>query len=120
MNTPNYVNTPQDAIDRLRAEAPEIEGLQMNPGDVWTSDGTLTRLRPAPDWSRRMEHIEELSRQHRAQIAEDFASEASRRPTCTSASTTTSPACCRPTRRLPSGSTSSPGGSSTGRTAATG
>ena len=47
----------------------------MNPGDVWTSDGTLTRLRPAPDWSRRLEHIEELSRQHRAQIAEGFASE---------------------------------------------
>ena len=75
MNTTNYVNTPQDAVDRLRAEAPEIEGLQMNPGDVWTSDGTLTRLRPAPDWSRRLEHIEELSRQHRAQIAEGFASE---------------------------------------------
>jgi UDP-MurNAc hydroxylase len=75
MNTANYVNTPQEAVDRLRAEAPEIEGLQMNPGDVWTSDGTLTRLRPAPDWSRRLEHIEELSRQHRAQIAEAFASE---------------------------------------------
>jgi hypothetical protein len=75
MNTPNYVNTPQDAVDRLRHEAPDIEGLQMNPGDVWTSDGTLTRLRPAPDWSRRLEHIEELSRQHVAQIAEGFASE---------------------------------------------
>ena len=75
MNTSNYVNTPQDAVDRLRHEAPDIEGLQMNPGDVWTSDGTLTRLRPAPDWSRRLEHIEELSRQHRAQIAEGFASE---------------------------------------------
>jgi len=75
MNTPNYVNTPQEAVERLRVEAPEIEGLQMNPGDVWTSDGTLTRLRPAPDWSRRLEHIEELSRQHGAQIAEGFASE---------------------------------------------
>jgi len=75
MNTPNYVNTPQDAVDRLRHETPDIEGLQMNPGDVWTSEGTLTRLRPAPDWSRRLEHIEELSRQHRAQIAEGFASE---------------------------------------------
>jgi UDP-MurNAc hydroxylase len=75
LNTPHYVNTPQDAVDRLRAEAPEIEGLQMNPGDVWTSDGKLTRLQPAPDWSRRMEHIEELSQQHHAQIAELFASE---------------------------------------------
>jgi L-ascorbate metabolism protein UlaG (beta-lactamase superfamily) len=75
MNTPHYVNTPQDAVDRLRHDAPDIEGLQMNPGDVWTSDGTLTRLRPAPDWGRRLEHIEALSRQHRAQIAEGFASE---------------------------------------------
>jgi UDP-MurNAc hydroxylase len=75
MNTPDYVNTPQEAVERLRVEAPEIEGLQMNPGDVWTSDGTLTRLRRAPDWSRRLEHIEELSRQHGAQIAEGFASE---------------------------------------------
>jgi UDP-MurNAc hydroxylase len=75
MNTSNYVNTPQEAIERLRVEAPEIEGVQMNPGDVWTSDGTLTRLRPAPDWSRRLEDIEELSRRHRAQIAEGFASE---------------------------------------------
>ncbi len=75
MNTPHYVNTPQDAVERLRAEAPEIEALQMNPGDMWTSDGTLTRLRPPPDWSRRLEHVEELSRQHRAQIAEGFASE---------------------------------------------
>jgi UDP-MurNAc hydroxylase len=75
MNTASYVNTPQDAVDRLRVEAPEIEGLQMNPGDVWTSDGTLTRLHPAPDWRRRLEHVEELSRQHCAQIAEGFASE---------------------------------------------
>ncbi len=75
MNTPNYVNTPQEAVERLCVEAPQIEGLQMNPGDVWTSDGMLTRLRPAPDWSRRLEHIEELSRQHRAQVAEGFASE---------------------------------------------
>jgi L-ascorbate metabolism protein UlaG (beta-lactamase superfamily) len=75
MNTSDYVNTPQDAVDLLRAKAPEIEGLQMNPGDVWAGDGTLTRLKPPPDWSRRMEHIEALSHQHRAHIAEGFASE---------------------------------------------
>ena len=34
------------------------------------------RLRPAPDWSRRMESIEELSRDVRARGAEYFASEA--------------------------------------------
>jgi len=75
MNTEHYVNTPQDAIERLRAEAPEIEGLQMNPGDAWTADGGLTRLRPPPDWSRRLDHIEALSQEHGAQIAEYFASE---------------------------------------------
>jgi len=75
MNTPYYVNSPQDAVERLRLEAPEIEGLQMNPGDVWTSDGTLTRLKPPPDWSRRLEHIEQLSRASAGRIAEGFASE---------------------------------------------
>jgi UDP-MurNAc hydroxylase len=75
MNTADYVNTPQEALDLLRLRAPEIEGLQMNPGDVWSANGTLTRLTPAPDWSRRVEHIEALSRAHRAHIAEGFASE---------------------------------------------
>ncbi len=75
MNTDDYVNTPQDAVDLLRAKAPEIEALQMNPGDTWAADGTLTRMAPPPDWSRRLEHIEALSRQHHAQIAEGFASE---------------------------------------------
>jgi L-ascorbate metabolism protein UlaG (beta-lactamase superfamily) len=75
MNTPYYVNTPQDAVDLLRVKAPDIEGLQMNPGDVWTSDGALRRLRPPPDWSRRLEHIEEMARRHGGQIAEGFASE---------------------------------------------
>ncbi len=75
LNTANYVNTPQDAVEALRAQTPEIEGLQMNPGDVWTPEAGLERLRPAPDWSRRLEHIEELSASHRGQIAEYFASE---------------------------------------------
>jgi len=75
LNTPYYVSTPQEAIDQLAVDAPEVEGLQMNPGDVWEADGKLTRLRPPPDWSRRMEHIEELSCQHAGHIAEVFASE---------------------------------------------
>lgn len=75
MNTPHYVNTPQDAVDLLQRKAPEIEALQMNPGDEWTPTGGHVRLRPPPDWSRRLELIEELSRQHRGQIAEGFGSE---------------------------------------------
>jgi UDP-MurNAc hydroxylase len=76
LNTPMYANTPADAIDALRAGAPEIEGLQMNPGDTWTPENGHVRYRPAPDWSRRLEAIEELSRAVRARGAEYFASEA--------------------------------------------
>jgi len=75
LNTPTYGNTPAEAIDALRDGAPEIEGLQMNPGDTWTPEGGHVRLKPAPDWDRRMELIEELSRETRARGAEYFASE---------------------------------------------
>ncbi|HYD47988.1 MAG TPA: MBL fold metallo-hydrolase [Terriglobales bacterium] len=75
LNTGNYVNTPQEAVDLLRQKAPEIEGLQMNPGDVWTSAEGLMRLAPPPDWSRREDHIRELSAQHRAEIEAGFAAE---------------------------------------------
>lgn len=76
LNTPTYANTPAEAIDALRAGAPEIEGLQMNPGDTWTPENGHVRLKPAPDWARRMELIEELSRDSRGRVAEYFASEA--------------------------------------------
>ncbi len=75
LNTPMYANTPADAIAALAEGAPNIEGLQMNPGDTWTPDGGHVRRKPAPDWSQRMEHIEELSRRMRAAGAEYFASE---------------------------------------------
>jgi UDP-MurNAc hydroxylase len=75
LNTPHYVNTPQEAVEALAAVAPEIEGLQMNPGDVWTPQEGLVRYRPAPDWSRRIEDIERLSRENAGRIAEYFASE---------------------------------------------
>jgi UDP-MurNAc hydroxylase len=75
MNTAHYVNTPQEAVDLLRAQAPEIEGIQMNPGDEWSADGQLTRLHPPPDWSRRLEDIEALGRRHDGAIAAEFAGE---------------------------------------------
>lgn len=75
LNTPEYVNTPGEAVAALARVAPQIEGVQMNPGDVWSLEGGLERLRPAPDWSRRMEEIEELSRLRAKQIAEAFARE---------------------------------------------
>ena len=75
LNTSHYVNTPQEAVDALAEAAPEIEGMQMNPGDTWSLDEGLRRLHPAPDWSRRLEHIEQLSRENAGRIAEYFASE---------------------------------------------
>jgi UDP-MurNAc hydroxylase len=75
LNTPMYANTPADAIEALAAGAPHIEGLQMNPGDTWSLEQGHERRKPAPDWSRRMEAIEELGRAMRAPRAEYFASE---------------------------------------------
>jgi UDP-MurNAc hydroxylase len=76
LNNPMYANTPADAVAALSEGAPEIEGLQMNPGDTWSPERGHVRLRPAPDWSRRLESLEELSRDVRARSAEYFASEA--------------------------------------------
>lgn len=76
LNTPMYANTPAEALAALQAEAPEIAGLQMNPGDTWSPEAGHVRLKPAPDWDRRMELIEALSRETRARGAEYFASEA--------------------------------------------
>jgi UDP-MurNAc hydroxylase len=75
LNTPHYVNSPAEAVEALAAAAPDIEGLQMNPGDTWTPQEGLVRLHPAPDWERRMDDIERLSRENAGRIAEYFASE---------------------------------------------
>lgn len=75
MNTGDYVNTPAEALEELAKAAPEIEGLQMNPGDRWTPEGGLRRLNPAPDWSRRIEAIAQLSRDNADRIAARLAAE---------------------------------------------
>jgi len=75
LNTSDYVNTPREALDLLAKVAPEVEGLQMNPGDVWTPTEGLQRRNPAPDWSQRISMIEALSAQHSAAIADNFARE---------------------------------------------
>lgn len=75
MNDPDYTNTPGDAIAALAAGAPEIEGLQMNPGDRWSAAEGHRRLKPAPDWSRRMEQIASMSEQMRDRIDHYFAQE---------------------------------------------
>ncbi|HER19884.1 MAG TPA: hypothetical protein ENO14_02435, partial [Chromatiales bacterium] len=75
MNDPDYANTPGEAIDALAAGAPEIEGLQMNPADRWSEEGGLQRFKPAPDWNRRIEMIEALSRDMRGTVEKYFADE---------------------------------------------
>lgn len=75
LNNGEYVNTPAEAIAALAQAAPEIEGVQMNPGDRWSLGEGLCRLAPPPDWSRRMEHLEEMSAAASGRIAEYFASE---------------------------------------------
>ena len=68
LNTGDYVSTPKEALEALAAAAPEIEGIQMNPGDQWTPEEGLQRRQPAPDWDRRIELIEELSHARRAEV----------------------------------------------------
>jgi len=75
LNTSHYVNTPQDAIDVLLEKAPEIEGLQMNPGDVWTPEEGHQRFKPAPDWSKRDAEIAAMARAKRAEVTKYFDSE---------------------------------------------
>jgi UDP-MurNAc hydroxylase len=75
LNTPAYANTPGEAVAALEKALPDVEVLQMNPGDEWSPKEGLKRLEPAPDWSRRMDHIEAMSRQMRGRIVEYFASE---------------------------------------------
>ena len=67
LNDSNYVNTPGEAIEALRVGAPEIEGLQMNPGDRWSESEGLVRLKPAPEWNKRIEEIQRLSGEVREQ-----------------------------------------------------
>jgi len=57
----NNINTPDQAIAALCQGAPEIEGIQMNPGDVWVPESGLSRRRPAPDFTKKQEHLQVLS-----------------------------------------------------------
>ncbi|MBK8975805.1 MAG: MBL fold metallo-hydrolase [Planctomycetes bacterium] len=65
----NNINTPDDAIARLAELAPEVEGVQMNPGDTWTRAGGLVRRAPAPDFRRKLEHVRELAEREAGRIA---------------------------------------------------
>jgi UDP-MurNAc hydroxylase len=76
----NNVNTPDQAIARLAELAPEVEGLQMNPGDVWTADGGLRRHGPVPDFARKEREIAALAAGWAERIAALRAAEPAARP----------------------------------------
>lgn len=57
----NNINTPDEAIVALRAAAPGIEGVQMNPGDRWTAKGGLERHAPAPDFTAKPAQLSALA-----------------------------------------------------------
>ncbi|MEQ8768406.1 MAG: MBL fold metallo-hydrolase [Planctomycetota bacterium] len=80
MNEINNINTPDEAAALLAEQHPEIEGVQMNPGDTWTAQDGLQRLEPAPDFSKRLEHIQEIGRARAEEIAAIRASEPPARP----------------------------------------
>lgn len=62
MNEVNNINNPDDAVAALAEACPDVEAVQMNPGDEWTAEGGLERRAEPPDWSRRQELVEEMSR----------------------------------------------------------
>jgi UDP-MurNAc hydroxylase len=63
MNEPdqNNINTPDEAIALLAERRPEVEGVQMNPGDRWTLAGGLRRHAPPPDFARKTDEIRALA-----------------------------------------------------------
>jgi len=80
MNEVNNINPPSEAIDELHAHAPEVDAVQMNPGDTWSVVEGHVPLKPAPDWSRRLEHIRELAAAQADRIATLRAAEPPARP----------------------------------------
>lgn len=67
--TQNNVNTPDDAIALLARLAPEVEGLQLNPGDRWSIAGGVRRHAAPPDFSRKAAQIAALAAEWRPRIA---------------------------------------------------
>jgi UDP-MurNAc hydroxylase len=57
----NNINTPDEAIALLAEKRPDVEGVQMNPGDRWTRTGGLQRHAPPPDFANKMREIRALA-----------------------------------------------------------
>src|SRR5690606_24676582 len=76
----NNINTPDEAIALLAERLPSVEGLQMNPGDVWSLETGLRRHQPPPDFQRRFEDIQAMSKQVQARLRALDAAEPEARP----------------------------------------
>ncbi|MEO0478519.1 MAG: MBL fold metallo-hydrolase [Planctomycetota bacterium] len=76
----NNINTPDQAIERLQERAPEIEPLQMNPGDGWTLEGGLARHQEPPDFGRKVEQVRAMAEEWRPKLQELRAAEKPARP----------------------------------------
>lgn len=61
--------TPVDAAAALRAKAPSLETLEMNPGDIWDSRAGLIRVHPAVRWEERLAAIRMLQQKHAAELS---------------------------------------------------
>jgi hypothetical protein len=64
----NVKSTPRDALEALWAKDANLDGFEMNPGDVWDSGRGLTKVHPGVDWNRRLEIIRELQKVHAADL----------------------------------------------------
>jgi UDP-MurNAc hydroxylase len=82
MNEPdqNNFNTPDEAVGLLARELPQVEGVQMNPGDRWTRSGGLQRAAPAPDFTRKMDQIRALAAAEQPRLRALRAAEPPARP----------------------------------------
>ena len=76
----NNINTPDQAIARLAELAPEIEGVQINPGDRWTREGGIVRHAPAPDFTAKSAHVAALAAEWQPRIRDLRAAEPAARP----------------------------------------
>jgi UDP-MurNAc hydroxylase len=63
MNEPelNNINTPDEAVALLAQRLPDVEPLQMNPGDRWSRRAGLRRHKPAPDFQSKMRDLAALA-----------------------------------------------------------
>jgi UDP-MurNAc hydroxylase len=61
-------STPRDALEFLARREPGLQGVEMNPGDIWDDREGLITLHPPVDWDRRLETIRSMHAQHVAEL----------------------------------------------------